>query len=236
MTDELKRCEEALEAANRELASLSYSVSHDLRAPLRTIEGFSEALLEDYEARLDDQGRDYLRRIRAAAVSMDEMIVALTELSRLSTREVRRESVDISALASDIASHLRAADGARDVRFEIEPNVVLNSDPHLTRIVLQQLLSNAWKFTSKRAQAHIHVGSEERDGRRVLYVRDDGAGFDPAHASKLFGAFQRLHSTNEFDGAGIGLAIVQRIVNRHHGKVWAVGAVEQGATVYVDLG
>jgi light-regulated signal transduction histidine kinase (bacteriophytochrome) len=234
-TDSLKQCADELEAAEKELASLSYSVSHDLRAPLRTIDGFSEALLDEYQNKLDDQGVDYLRRIRSAAARMEMLIGCLIELSRVSRDDLKRERVNLSELATSIASSLQKLEPARNVRFSIEPDLIVDGDPRLLRIAFEHLLGNAWKFTGRHATASIEVGREQRDGRHVLYVRDDGAGFDPLYAERMFGAFQRFHSSSEFEGTGIGLAMVQRIVHRHHGKVWAVGKVEQGTTVYLDL-
>ena len=236
MTDEHKRCEEALEAANKELAALTYSVSHDLRAPLRTIDGFSEALLEDYEKQLDEQGRDYLHRIRNAATAMDQMILALTEMSRVANVELRADDVDVTSVAEVIVRQLEAKEPSRSVDVKIERGLTAHGDPRLLRVVFEQLLGNAWKFTSKRPDARIEVCGAQRDGHRLLLVRDNGAGFDPAHADKMFGAFQRLHSASEFEGAGIGLALARRIVNRHQGRIWAEGNVERGATFYLQLG
>ncbi len=235
MTDPLKRCEEELEAANRELASLTYSVSHDLRAPLRTIDGFSEALVEDYGDKLDEQAREYLNRIRSAAKSMNAMIESLAELARVSRDPLRSEKVNVSDVAQSVAARLKQLEPGRQVEFAIAPDLVVDGDPRLLGIVFEQILRNAWKFTSKHKSAKIEVGSENREGSRILFVRDDGAGFDSTYAGKMFGAFQRLHKSDEFDGLGIGLAIVQRIVNRHRGKIWAEGEVERGATFYLDL-
>lgn len=226
-----------LEAVNRELESFSYSVSHDLRAPLRSIDGFSQVLLEDYAEQLDDEGRDSLRRVRAASQRMAQLIDDLLTLSRLSRAEIRREIVDVSAIARSIAGELRALEPLREVEFVIEEGVTAHGDARLLRAVLENLLGNAWKYTSRHARARIEFGSELRnDGRRVYYVRDDGAGFDIAYAGKLFGAFQRLHTAAEFPGTGVGLSIVQRIVHRHGGEVWAVAAPEAGATFRFVLG
>ena len=234
--DPLQRCAEELEAAEKELAALTYSVSHDLSAPLRTIDGFSEALLDEYESRLDDQGVDYLRRIRGAAARMGLLIDSLVDLSRVSRDPIERDRVDLTAMITAIAATLQKLEPARDIELSIEPGIVIDGDPRLLRIAFQHLLGNAWKFTSRHPAARIEVGTEIKNGRRVLFVRDDGAGFDPAFAQRMFGAFQRFHSTSEFDGTGIGLAMVQRIVHRHHGRVWAAGKVEEGATFYLDLG
>jgi light-regulated signal transduction histidine kinase (bacteriophytochrome) len=224
-----------LEALNKELAAFSHSVSHDLRAPIRTIDGFSEALAEEYRDKLGDQGLEYLKRIRAAAARMDVLINGLLELSRVSREELRREKVDLSMIAESIAMQLKEGDPARTVRFAIQPGLAVEGDPRLLKTALEHLLGNAWKFTRKHSVATIEVGSEQPDGHRLLFVRDDGAGFDPIYAGKMFGAFQRFHTTAEFEGTGIGLAMVQRIVHRHGGTVWAVGKVEAGTTVYIDL-
>ncbi len=222
-----------LEAANRELETFSYSVSHDLRAPLRSIDGFSQALLEDYRAMLDAQGQDHLQRIRSATQRMSELIDALLALSRVTRAELQREAIDLSAMAVAIMGELRQQDSARAADVEITPGLMASGDRRLLRVVLENLLGNAWKFTSKKAQARIEFGvRSERDGTPVFFVRDNGAGFDSAYADKLFGAFQRLHRMSEFPGTGIGLATVQRIIHRHGGRVWAEGAVNQGATFY----
>jgi light-regulated signal transduction histidine kinase (bacteriophytochrome) len=224
-----------LEAANRELESFSYSVSHDLRAPLRSIDGFSQALLEDYEDRLDEDGKDFLRRVRAASRRMVQLIDDLLNLARVARAEVRREPVDMSALARSIAEELRQSEPERQVEFAIADGVVLNGDAPLLRIVLEDLLGNAWKFTSRRARAQIEFGTAQRDEKPVYFVRDDGAGFDPSRAARLFGPFQRLHGSAEFPGTGIGLATVQRIIRRHGGEISAESAVDQGATFYFTL-
>ena len=224
-----------LEEANKELEAFSYSVSHDLRAPLRSIDGFSQALLEDYADKLDDQGREYLRRIRAASQRMAQLINDLLTLSRVTRAEIHFEEVDLSTIVENIAAELKESQPNRDVKFIIAQNVKAYGDSHLLRIVLENLLSNAWKFTSKHKNAVIEFGAKESDGKRVYFVRDDGAGFDMAYVDKLFVPFQRLHEQDEFEGTGIGLATVQRIVHRHGGMVWAEGEVEKGATFYFTL-
>jgi PAS domain S-box-containing protein len=225
-----------LQAANKELESFSYSVSHDLRAPLRAIDGFSQAVLEDYGNRLNTKGQDYLRRMRAATQRMAKLIDDLLELSRMARAEMRREPVDLSALAARIANELQAAEPERHVEFAIAPGLEAKADHRLIEIVLRNLLGNAWKFTSKTSGARIEFGECDVAGESPFLVRDNGAGFDMAYADRLFGAFQRLHSAAEFPGTGIGLAIVQRLIHRHGGRVWAEGAVNRGATFFFTLG
>jgi PAS domain S-box-containing protein len=226
-----------LTAVNRELETFSYSVSHDLRAPLRSIDGFSQALLEEYEPVIDDQGRDYLRRVRAAATRMGELIDDLLNLSRVTRREMRHERVDLAALARVAAEQLERAKLYPPVEFVTAEPLVAAGDPHLLRIVLDNLLGNAWKFSSKAARPRVEFGVTVTDrGERAFFVRDNGVGFDMAHAGKLFGAFQRLHGMHEFPGTGIGLATVQRIIARHGGRVWADASPGQGATFSFTLG
>lgn len=224
-----------LEVANQELESFAYSVSHDLRAPLRSIDGFSQALLEDYGGRLDDTGKDYLRRARGATQRMADLIDDLLALSRVSRTEMRSDEVDLSGLAKEIVEELRRHEPERKVSVTVEPGMAVRGDPNLLRIALQNLLHNAWKFTVKQRSANIEVGMTERDGKRVFFVRDNGVGFDMAYSGKLFGAFQRLHGDAEFSGTGVGLATVQRIIRRHGGVVWAEAAVERGAMFYFTL-
>ncbi len=224
-----------LEAFNRGLESFSYSVSHDLRAPLRSIDGFSQILLEDYAEELDEAGRDYLARVRAASQRMGRLIDDLLDLSRMTRTEMRRERVDLSALAVGFAEELKRAQPERRVEFVVEGGLVVEGDGTLLRVALENLLRNAWKFTGKQPRARIEFGVAEREGTRAYFVRDDGAGFDEAYADKLFGAFQRLHGASEFEGTGIGLATVQRIVHRHGGRVWAQGRVGHEATFYFTL-
>lgn len=225
----------AIAQLQQEMSGLIYSVSHDIRAPIRSIAGFSEALVEDYRDKLDEQGIDYLNRIRGAADRMELLIKKLVELAQISQEDLRSERVDLSAIAESIATGLKAGDPQRNVQFSIERGLIVRGDPRLLKIALEHLFGNAWKFTSKHAAAKIELGSEQRDGRRLLYVRDDGAGFDEAFAQKMFSPFQRLHPDREFEGTGIGLAIVKRIIHRHDGRVWAVGKVEEGTTVYIEM-
>jgi light-regulated signal transduction histidine kinase (bacteriophytochrome) len=224
-----------LRTVNNELEAFCYSVSHDLRAPLRSIDGFSQILLEDSTKALDGAARRHLERIRAASQRMSQLIDDLLNLSRVSRGELRRESVDLSALARKVAAQLVEGAPGREIDLHIEDGVSAQGDPRLLQVLLENLLGNAWKFTARHARARIAFGTTERAGERVYFVRDDGAGFDMAHVGKLFVAFQRLHGPDEFEGTGIGLATVARIVQRHGGRVWAEGAVEKGATVFFTL-
>jgi PAS domain S-box-containing protein len=233
--DEVRRARDAAEAANQELEAFSYSVSHDLRAPLRSIDGFSQALLEDYAARLDQTGHHYLERVRANAQRMAQLIDDLLALSRVSRSDLQRAPVDLTAAARDIVAELHRAHPDRQVEVVIAEGLHTSGDGRLLGIVLQNLLGNAWKFTAKRAPARIELGRTDQNGHSAFYVRDNGAGFDMRYSDKLFGAFQRLHSPAEFEGTGIGLATVQRIVTRHGGRVWAEGEIDRGATFYFAL-
>ena len=231
----LRRANEAAEAANRELEAFSYSVAHDLRAPLRSIDGFSQALLEDYGDRLDDEGQAHLRRVRAAAQRMAQLIDDLLGLSRVTRSELHRTDVDVSAMAAEIADRLQKSQPARAADIRITPGLRARADARLLGVALENLLANAWKFTARAPSAHIEVGRTEVEGAPAFFVRDNGAGFDMHYAGKLFSAFQRLHNKAEFDGTGIGLATVQRIVRRHGGRVWAEGVVDRGATFWFTL-
>jgi len=227
---------EALAQANEELEAFSYSVSHDLRAPLRALDGFSLALAEDYGPVLDESAQDYLRRIRAASQRMALLIDDLLQLSRVTRSEMALEPVDLAGIAEEVIDDLRAGDPARDVDVSLPSSLVVNGDAKLLEVLLVNLLGNAWKFTSGQPTARIELGVEREEHGGVYFVRDDGAGFDPMYADKLFTPFQRLHTGEEFPGTGIGLATVKRIVRRHGGNVWAEGAVGVGATVYFTLG
>ncbi len=227
-----------LAAANHELQAFSYSVSHDLRAPLRSIDGFGMALLQDCEAQLDETGKDYLRRIRAATSRMSDLIDGMLTLSRLSRADMVRQQVNLSALANEIATELRASQPERHVLISVADGLSTTADRTLLRALLQNLLANAWKFTANRDSPTIELGSQ-RNGKEkspVFYVRDNGAGFDMQYANKLFGVFQRLHRDSEFPGTGVGLATAQRIVHRHGGRIWAEAVPNQGATFYFTLG
>jgi signal transduction histidine kinase len=224
-----------LAAVNTELEAFAYSVSHDLRAPLHAIDGFSQALLEDYSAVLDADGRDYLERVRTASQRMGRLIDGLLRLSRVSRREMRRETIDVSALVRSTVAELEQRSGRRDVDVVVADGLVTAGDADLLRIAFENLLGNAWKFSALEPTPRIEVGAERQSGELVLFVRDNGAGFDMAYADQLFGAFQRLHSERDFEGTGIGLATVKRIVNRHGGRVWASAAVGEGASFFVFL-
>lgn len=224
-----------LEASTRELDAFAYSVSHDLRAPLRSLDGFSQVLVEDYAAVLDEAGQDYLRRIQTNAVRMGQMIDDLLNLSRTTRLELRRRPVDLAEIAADVIAELREGAPDREVEVVVQPELTASGDPHLLRLALMNLISNAWKFTGKVPAARIEVGRLQAEGEGAFFVRDNGAGFDMAHAHKLFDPFNRLHSRSDFDGSGLGLAIVQRIVRRHGGRIWATAAVGAGATFHFTL-
>ncbi len=234
-SQEVQQVNQQLRQANQELESFSYSVSHDLRAPLRSIDGFSLALLEDYADKLDEGGKDYLQRVRTATQRMGTLIDDLLNLSRVTRSEMSMERTDLGAIARFIASELQRTQPERRAKFRIAEDLIASVDSHLIRIVLENLLGNAWKFTSKRDSCLIEFGKTHCDGKLAYYVKDDGAGFDPAYANRLFGAFQRLHDKREFPGTGVGLATVQRIVHRHGGEIWAESAVDKGATFYFTL-
>lgn len=235
MNETLAQARAAAEAANLELEAFSYSVAHDLRAPLRGVDGFSRALLEDYADKFDDEGRGYLEHLRESAQRMGRLIDDLLALSRVTRSELAREQVDLSGLARSVAAQLRRAQPDRRIEIVIAAGMVVDGDARLLRIALENLLGNAWKFTGRSAEPRIELGVTS-GGDSAYFVRDNGAGFDMAYASKLFGAFQRLHSADEFEGTGIGLATVQRIINRHGGRIWAIGEVDRGATFCFTLG
>jgi signal transduction histidine kinase len=233
---DLQRRAAELEEANKELDAFSYTVSHDLRTPLSSIEGFSQALLEDYVAILDARGQDYLQRICGATQRMADLIDALLGLSHVTRAELVREAVDVSALARALATDLQRREPTRQVEFVIADGLVAHGDARWLGVVLENLFSNAWKFTAKQPRARIEFGSlPQHAGSRVFFVCDNGVGFDMAYADKLFSAFQRLHGRTEYPGTGVGLATVQRIIQRHGGRIWAEGAVGQGATFYFTL-
>ncbi len=235
LNQELQQRAVDLETINHELEAFSYSVSHDLRAPLRAIDGFSQMLLEDHAGSLDAEGRDSLQRVRAAASRMGLLIDDLLKLARVTRTELKPEAVDLSAIAQDIVLELRRQDPERDAEFAIAADLGAQGDAQLLRIALQNLLDNAWKFTRGKPGVRVVFDVVEREGKPAYFVRDNGVGFDMAYAGKLFGAFQRLHDVREFPGTGIGLATVQRVIHRHGGRIWAESAVGQGATFYFTL-
>jgi len=224
-----------LQASNRELEAFAYSVSHDLRSPLRAIDGFSKALLEDYGDQFDEEGKDYFDRIRRNVSRMGTLIDDLLRLSRVSRSEMEYSMVNLSALVREQVNDLQAVEPERQVTTVIAPDVMVLADLTLMRVVISNLIQNAWKFTSHHATARIEFGIVQLEGQPVYFLRDDGAGFDMAYVKMLFGVFQRLHNTHEFPGTGIGLATVQRVIHRHGGEIWAEGAVEQGATIYFTI-
>jgi len=225
----------ALEDANQELESFSYSVSHDLRAPLRSIDGFSLALLEDCADQLDDSGKDYLQRVRSGAQRMGRLIDDMLSLSRVMRYELKRENIDLSAMARAVVSKLQGYEPQRQVKVDIAPGIHGWGDAHLIDILLDNLLGNAWKYTGRTANARIEFGLTNKNGEVIYHVRDNGVGFDMEYADKLFGSFQRLHNDKEFEGTGIGLATVARIIRRHNGRVWAESEAGKGATFYFTL-
>jgi len=225
-----------LEATNRELDAFAYSVSHDLRAPLRAIDGFSEALLDEYGDKLDEEGKTYLRYLQEGSHEMSDLIDGLLKLSRSTRGEMALERADLSAMAAIVKEELRKTEPERRVDVHIAPDVEAFADPRLLRVVMENLLGNAWKYTGRAAEACIEFGVEEREGKTVYFVRDNGAGFDMTYADKLFLPFHRLHKTSEFQGIGIGLATVERIIRRHGGRIWAQAAAGEGATFYFTLG
>jgi light-regulated signal transduction histidine kinase (bacteriophytochrome) len=225
-----------LQAANKELEAFAYSVSHDLRAPLRSLDGFSQILVQRYGDALDEAGQRYLAHVRGAAQDMGQLIDALLRLARTTRAQMHREQLDLRELGQAVVAELVRADPERAITITIGDGLIVDGDRQLLRVVLENLLGNAWKFTRQRDDSHIEIGRTEDSGRAVYFVHDNGAGFDMQYADKLFGAFQRLHSAAEFEGLGIGLATVQRIIHRHGGQVWAEGKEGEGATFYFTLG
>ena len=231
----LEQRAQQLEAKNKDLESFTYSVSHDLRSPLRSIDGFSEMILEDAWDKLDDQERDYLRRVRAAAQKMGGLIDDLLQLSRVSRAGYQPKTVNLTEMVSANFEKLKQQDPNRDIELEIQPDLQVTGDQTLLDIAVRNLVDNAWKYSSKRPQAKIRFASQIRDGYTVYYIKDNGVGFDTRYHEKLFGAFQRLHSDDEFPGSGIGLATVHRIIDRHGGNIWANAKVDRGATFYFTI-
>ncbi len=224
-----------LEASNKELEAFSYSVSHDLRAPLRGIDGFSQAVLEDYDEKLDESGRSYLNRVRAASQRMSQLIDAMLNLARLTRAEIHSKTFDMSAIVHGILEDLHKMEPEREVECVVANNLLATADPQLIRAVLENLLGNAWKFTRKQPNPLIEFGHGQYKGQAAYFVKDNGAGFDMTYAHKLFGTFQRLHAYTEFPGVGVGLATVHRIIQRHGGQIWAEGTVDEGATFHFTL-
>jgi PAS domain S-box-containing protein len=224
-----------LEAVNKELETFSYSVSHDLRAPLRSIDGFSHALLEDYHAKLDEEGKNYLERIRKATQHMGNLIDDMLKLSRVTQSEFNYQSIDLSKMVQSISDTFQKNNPNNNVKMTIQKGIVIQGDPHSMQIALTNLIDNAWKFTGREKHPRIEFGTTLQENEKIFFIRDNGVGFDMSYVGKLFGAFQRLHTMDEFAGTGIGLATVQRIIRRHGGKIWAEGEVGKGATFYFTL-
>jgi signal transduction histidine kinase len=235
-TQEVQEANQQLAAMNKELETFSYSVSHDLRTPLRGIDGWSLALLEDYGGQLDERARGYLDRVRSETQRMGMLIDDLLQLSKVTRADMQRNPVDLAAIASSIAERLRETHPERRIEFRIAPGMTANGDEGLLRIALTNLLSNAVKFTGPRSEARVDFGQIRQNGESAFFIRDNGVGFDMTFANTLFGAFQRLHRASEFPGTGIGLATVQRVVRRHGGRVWAEAEVGKGATFYFTIG
>ena len=235
LNESIKQHAAELEIANNELETFSYTVSHDLQAPLRSMNGFSQALFEDYPDKLDDQGKDYLRYIQESSNRMSQMIEDILKLSRITRSGMQKTTVNLSELAESVATELQTTDPNRFVKFSITPGIQVMGDQRLLRIVLENLLGNAWKFTSKIKKPEIEFGTTEQEGKNTYFVRDNGVGFNMSYADKLFLPFQRLHSSTEYAGTGIGLASVQRVIKRHGGRIWAEGKPDKGATFYFTL-
>ncbi len=224
-----------LQRLNKELEAFSYSVSHDLRTPLRAIDGFSQALMEDYADKLDGTGHDYLSRIRGASQTMAELIDDMLQLSKVTRSELLKERVDLSSVASEVIENHKLVEQDRNIKINIDHGLICIADKNLIMIVMDNLIGNAWKYTGKKAIAEISIGKQQVDGKDVFFVKDNGAGFDMQFENKLFGVFQRLHSTEEFSGTGVGLATAQRILHRHGGTIWADAVVDEGATFYFTV-
>jgi len=235
LNDDLFVRNDKLEFANKELESFIYSVSHDLRGPLRAISGFSEIMMKDIADKVDEKGKKYLSRIHHGTEKMSRLIDDLLNLSRISRLEIQRKSIDLSQMASSIIADLRETHPGRSAQVDIKKGLTVFADPGLIEIVLSNLLGNAWKFTAKKEHASIEFGTVEQDDKIIYYVRDNGVGFNQEYSGKMFWPFHRLHSESAFEGTGIGLAIVDRIISRHGGKVWAEGLEGKGATIYFSL-
>jgi signal transduction histidine kinase len=236
LNEQLRRNSIELSSLNKELESFSYSVSHDLRAPITNIDGYASILSSDYASKLDEKGNSYLAKLRASAQRMNGLIDDLLQLSRVSKSDVQIQAIDLSEIARTIVERLKMGDPHRNTTITVAPSAPARGDPKLIEIALENLLNNSWKFTSKKTEARIEFGWMSAGGRTVYFVKDDGAGFEMKHVDRLFGAFQRLHSSSEFPGTGIGLATVRRVITRLGGEVWAEGEVDKGATFYFTLG
>ncbi len=235
MVENLKKRSAEIEHTNKELEAFSYSVSHDLRAPLRSIDGFSQALLEDYYEKIDETGRDYLNRVRAATQHMGCLIDDLLKLSRLTRTEMCQELIDLSGMVNRCLDSLKRNDPDRSVECSVQEGISVKGDPYLMEIAMENLLSNAWKFTGKTTIPKIQFGTTDQEGERVFFIKDNGIGFDMTYSDKLFGAFQRLHTVDEFPGTGIGLATVKRIIHRHGGRIWVQAEPGNGATFFFTV-
>jgi signal transduction histidine kinase len=236
LNSQLELQSEALMVANRELEAFSYSVSHDLRTPLRGIDGFSQALIEDYGEKLDETGKEYLQHVRSGAQQMGRLIDDLLNLSRITKADMVTQKINLTDLSREVFEHLKTLYPDRRIELTLSNTPNVEGDLGLLRVVIDNLASNAWKFTSKQIGAQIEFGSKEQSGETVFFMRDNGAGFDMKFATKLFGPFQRLHSAEEFDGTGIGLATAKRILDRHSGKIWVESEIGKGTTFYFTLG
>jgi light-regulated signal transduction histidine kinase (bacteriophytochrome) len=235
LNENLLRHTTELAAINKELEAFSYSVSHDLRAPLRSIDGFSQALLEDYSDKLDEEGKDYLIRVRKATQHMGNIIDDLLKLSRITRRTLDTEKVNLGDLSKSIIDDLQKKESDRKVKVSIDDDLTVMGDKQLLNMALENIIENAWKFTNKKSNAKIEIGKTKKNNKDVFFVRDNGAGFDMNYVDKLFVPFRRLHSNDEFEGIGIGLGIVNRIIHRHGGEIWAEGREGEGATFYFSL-
>ena len=236
LNDQLQRRAAELEAANKELEAFSYSASHDLRAPLRTIDCYCRILLDEKAAQLGEEAKLQLQQVCHSAERMSRLIDGLLMMARITRAELQRQTVDLSALAAEIADELQKREPNRQVRFEIEPDLRAQGDPNLLRILLDNLLGNAWKFSGRQAVAKVEFGGIRSKGMSTFFVRDNGVGFDMKYAHKLFGAFERLHKCSEFPGTGIGLATAQRVINRHGGSIWVESEIDRGTVFYFTLG
>jgi len=231
----LKLSAAELEVVNKELETFSYSVSHDLRSPLRTLEGFSEMLIQEYGDKLSETGQDYLNRIRKASQTMSQLIDDILKLSRITRAEVHKETIDLNAIVEPIAAELRLTQPDRKAEFIVVPEINVNGDRPLLQILLRNLMENSWKYTSKCPQTRIEVGANRQNGKMVYFIKDNGIGFDMKQADKLFQPFQRLHTSKDYPGTGIGLATAQRVIHRHGGKIWAESEMGKGSTFYFTL-